>query len=136
MYIAQRDSREFTAKVVGRDPKSDIAVGRVDDVGRAELTRPFEFARRDDEHRIRMLAPDGDWYPPSGIPAPTVVNLLGGARPEIVSALHQYAPGEVWPQKAVAERKRLIETTPPGRSPSPAAPRSRIRSGPNAPRLE
>ena len=36
---------------------------------------------------------------------------------EIVSALHQYAPGEVWPQQAVAERKRLIEDTPPGRVP-------------------
>jgi hypothetical protein len=31
--------------------------------------------------------PDGDWYPPSGIPAPTVVNILGDRRPEIVSAL-------------------------------------------------
>lgn len=31
--------------------------------------------------------PDGDWYPPSGIPAPTVVDLVGDDRPEIVSAL-------------------------------------------------
>jgi hypothetical protein len=31
--------------------------------------------------------PDGDWYPPSGIPAPTVVDILGDDRPEIVSAL-------------------------------------------------
>ena len=31
--------------------------------------------------------PDGDWYPPSGIPAPTVVDLVGDARPEIVAAL-------------------------------------------------
>ncbi|HZO34407.1 MAG TPA: VCBS repeat-containing protein [Gaiellaceae bacterium] len=31
--------------------------------------------------------PDGDWYPPSGIPAPTVVNLVGDARPEIVAAV-------------------------------------------------
>jgi hypothetical protein len=31
--------------------------------------------------------PDGDWYPPSGIPAPTVVNLSGDARPEIVAAV-------------------------------------------------
>ncbi|HEY1277905.1 MAG TPA: VCBS repeat-containing protein [Thermoleophilaceae bacterium] len=29
--------------------------------------------------------PDGDWYPPSGIPAPTVVNLAGDRRPEIVA---------------------------------------------------
>jgi hypothetical protein len=31
--------------------------------------------------------PDGDWYPPSGIPAPTVVDILGDDRPEIVAAL-------------------------------------------------
>ncbi|HEX6761776.1 MAG TPA: FG-GAP and VCBS repeat-containing protein [Gaiellaceae bacterium] len=31
--------------------------------------------------------PDGDWYPPSGIPAPTVVNISGDARPEIVAAV-------------------------------------------------
>lgn len=30
---------------------------------------------------------DGDWYPPSGIPAPTIVDLVGDARPEIVAAL-------------------------------------------------
>jgi hypothetical protein len=34
-----------------------------------------------------VYRPDGDWYPPSGIPAPTVVDLVGDARPEIVSAL-------------------------------------------------
>ena len=31
--------------------------------------------------------PDGDWYPPSGIPAPTLVNTSGDARPEIVAAV-------------------------------------------------
>ena len=31
--------------------------------------------------------PSGDWYPPTGIPAPTVVDILGDARPEIVAAL-------------------------------------------------
>ena len=34
-----------------------------------------------------VYRPDGDWYPPSGIPAPTVVDLVGTSRPEIVSAL-------------------------------------------------
>ncbi len=33
------------------------------------------------------MRPDGDWYPPSGIPAPTVVNIIGDARPEIVAAV-------------------------------------------------
>jgi FG-GAP-like repeat len=31
--------------------------------------------------------PDGDWYPPTGIPAPTVVDIVGDDRPEIVAAL-------------------------------------------------
>ena len=31
--------------------------------------------------------PDGDWYPPSGIPAPTVVNITGNRRPEIVASV-------------------------------------------------
>ena len=30
---------------------------------------------------------DGDWYPPSGIPAPTVVDIAGDRRPEIVAAV-------------------------------------------------
>jgi hypothetical protein len=31
--------------------------------------------------------PDGDWYPPSGIPAPTIVNRRAGRRPEIVASV-------------------------------------------------
>jgi len=31
---------------------------------------------------------DGDYYPPSGIPAPTTVNILGDARPEIVAPIN------------------------------------------------
>jgi hypothetical protein len=34
-----------------------------------------------------VYRPDGDWYPPTGIPAPTVVDLVGNRRPEIVAAL-------------------------------------------------
>src|ERR1044072_1891838 len=55
------------------------------------------------------------WYGPGGPGALDHVRQAGAT--EIVSALHQYAPGEVWPQQAVAERKRLIEDTPPGRVP-------------------
>ena len=33
------------------------------------------------------VRPDGDWYPPSGIPAPTLVNLRGNRRPEIVAPI-------------------------------------------------
>ena len=36
---------------------------------------------------------------------------------EIVNALHELKPGEVWTREAVAARKALIETTPAGRSP-------------------
>lgn len=36
---------------------------------------------------------------------------------DIVNALHQLKPGEVWTEKAVAERKHLIDTTPAGRTP-------------------
>jgi hypothetical protein len=40
------------------------------------------------------VRPDGDWYPPSSIPAPTVVNLRGNRRPEIIAPAadgHVYA---------------------------------------------
>ena len=33
------------------------------------------------------VRPDGDYYPPSGIPAPTIVNLTGNRRPEIVAPI-------------------------------------------------
>jgi hypothetical protein len=33
------------------------------------------------------VRPDGDWYPPSGIPAPTIVDLRGDRRPEIVASV-------------------------------------------------
>lgn len=36
---------------------------------------------------------------------------------DIVNALHELPPGEAWTRKAVAERKAIIETTTPGRTP-------------------
>jgi hypothetical protein len=33
------------------------------------------------------VRPDGDWYPPSGIPAPTIVDIAGDRRPEIVASV-------------------------------------------------
>jgi FG-GAP-like repeat/FG-GAP repeat len=33
------------------------------------------------------VRPDGDWYPPSGIPAPTIVDIRGSRRPEIVASV-------------------------------------------------
>ncbi len=55
------------------------------------------------------------WYGPDD--PVTLDHVRQAGATEIVSALHQYAPGEVWPQKAVAERKALIESTPAGRVP-------------------
>ena len=37
--------------------------------------------------RKPAVRPAGDWYPPSGIPAPTIANLSGDRRPEIVAAV-------------------------------------------------
>jgi hypothetical protein len=37
--------------------------------------------------RKPAVRPDGDWYPPSGIPAPTIVDIRGGRRPEIVASV-------------------------------------------------
>jgi mannonate dehydratase len=36
---------------------------------------------------------------------------------DIVNALHQLKPGDVWTEALVAERKNLIDTTPAGRTP-------------------
>jgi len=55
------------------------------------------------------------WYGPDD--PVTLDHVRQAGATEIVSALHQYAPGDVWPQAAVAERKRLIENTPAGRVP-------------------
>src|SRR5262245_12596917 len=53
------------------------------------------------------------WYGPDD--PVTLDHVRQAGSDEIVTALHQYAPGEVWPQKAVAERKAIIENTPAGR---------------------
>jgi hypothetical protein len=47
--------------------------------------------------RKPAVRPDGDWYPPSGIPAPTIVNLQGDRRPEIVAATPDGAVSAVGP---------------------------------------
>lgn len=44
----------------------------------------FETLPISDKPAVR---PSGDWYPPDGIPAPTTVNIVGDARPEIVAAI-------------------------------------------------
>ena len=54
------------------------------------------------------------WYGPDD--PVTLDHVRQAGATEIVSALHQYAPGVAWPQKAVAQRKAEIENSPPGRS--------------------
>jgi len=63
----------------------------------------------------RLMRQAWRWYGPDD--PVTLDHVRQAGATEIVSALHQYAPGEVWPQKVVAERKAIIENTPPGRSP-------------------
>jgi mannonate dehydratase len=55
------------------------------------------------------------WYGPDD--PVTLDHVRQAGAHEIVTALHQFAPGEVWPRQAVAERKALIENTPAGRVP-------------------
>ncbi len=59
--------------------------------------------------------PSGDWYPPSGIPAPTVVDLTGDGRPEIIAALpggKVYAVGpdghRLWTAKYAPRRAKTF----------------------------
>jgi len=44
----------------------------------------FETLPMSDKPAVRA---SGDWYPPSGIPAPATVNILGDANPEIVAPI-------------------------------------------------
>ncbi len=55
------------------------------------------------------------WYGPDAYVALDDVRQAGAT--DIVSALHHVPIGEAWTRAAVAERKDLIETTPPGRTP-------------------
>src|SRR5690349_7901691 len=55
------------------------------------------------------------WYGPDD--PVTLDHVRQAGAHEIVTALHQYAPGEAWPRHAVAERKALIENPPAGRTP-------------------
>ncbi len=55
------------------------------------------------------------WYGPDAFVSLDDVRQAGAT--DVVSALHQVPIGEAWTRAAVAERKQLIEATPPGRTP-------------------
>ena len=55
------------------------------------------------------------WFGPHDPVALDHVRQAGAT--DIVNALHELKPGTVWTEKQVAERKNLIETTPPNRKP-------------------
>jgi len=44
---------------------------------------------------------DGDWYPPSGVPAPVVANILGDNHPEIIATINDGAIYAVGPDATI-----------------------------------
>jgi FG-GAP-like repeat len=65
--------------------------------GGARSARRHEGFTRPPLSRKPAVRPDGDWYPPSGIPAPTIANIRGDRRPEIVAAVPDGAVYAVGP---------------------------------------
>ena len=55
------------------------------------------------------------WYGPRDQVSLDDVRQAGAT--DVVTALHDFAPGEAWTRQAVAERKALIENGPPRRTP-------------------
>ncbi|MBI4950736.1 MAG: VCBS repeat-containing protein [Myxococcales bacterium] len=64
----------------------------------AMRTPGFAFLPSSDKPPVRE---PGDWYPPDGVPAPAIVNLLGDAAPEIVVSLND---GFVYAFSSTGER--------------------------------
>ena len=54
------------------------------------------------------------WFGPEAGVSLDAVRQVGATN--IVSALHEVPIGQVWTKEAVAQRKALIETTPPRRA--------------------
>ena len=48
-----------------------------------------------------VVRADGDWYPPSSVPAPVVANILGDSRPEIIAGLSDGAIYAVSPDAQI-----------------------------------
>ena len=55
---------------------------------------------------------DGDWYPPDGVPAPAIANILGDSRPEIVAAINDGAIYAVGPDAQLLWRYDYAKGAP------------------------
>src|SRR5262249_40305907 len=82
------------------------------------IERPREDQREDQESGQEKgrgaMRQAWRWYGPDD--PVTLDHVRQAGADEIVTALHQFAPGEAWPRAAVAARKALIENAP-GRTP-------------------
>ena len=54
----------------------------------------------------------GDWYPPDGVPAPAIANILGDSRPEIVAALNDGAIYAIGPDAQLLWRYDYAKGAP------------------------
>ena len=55
---------------------------------------------------------DGDWYPPGGVPAPAIANILGDSRPEIVAAINDGAIYAIGPDAQLLWRYDYAKGAP------------------------
>ena len=85
--------------------------------------------------RKPAVRPDGDFYPPSGIPAPSIVNLTGNRRPEIVAPIpdgfiYAISPKgkRLWRHNFARGRRANLRVRGRRRRPEPRRPdRARVR---------
>jgi hypothetical protein len=54
----------------------------------------------------------GDWYPPDGVPAPAIANILGDSRPEIIAALNDGAIYAIGPDAQLLWRYDFAKGEP------------------------
>jgi len=54
----------------------------------------------------------GDWYPPDGVPAPAIANILGDSRPEIVAAINDGAIYAIGPDAQLLWRYDYAKGAP------------------------
>ena len=55
---------------------------------------------------------EGDWYPPSGVPAPVIANILGDGRPEIIATINDGAAYAMGPDAQLLWRYDYAQGAP------------------------